>query len=144
MRGHCFSEHGVDPEPESWESLRAAEKEAAGWECRLCNEPSAVVGRLHVHHLIPRRYFDAEEDSHFRENLAAVCASCHKTLEETNDRCPKCDYEISSVGSLEPKIEEEVQAVGEPLPYKTLGYQCPGCRAVADFRDWINTNFNSA
>lgn len=72
-------------------------RESADYQCEMCEKTNEEHlndngCRLHVHHLIKRRYFEqAMEDeecdipddelrkmANSQENLVALCASCHK------------------------------------------------------------------
>jgi len=146
MRGHCFSEHGLHPEPKGWEYERSQELEDSGWKCRRCNNPSALVGRLHVHHRIPRKYFESEDDSHFYANLKALCASCHATVENVSDSCPSpdCSFSVSSCGRLEVVVDDSVKLEDSESPRvnRAISYRCPRCEQPFDFREWVNDGLN--
>lgn len=73
----------------NWERVRETVLDRDGHACRFCGvtdaehrEESDGDHGLHVHHVIPKR--DGGTDH--PDNLVAVCASCHRTLEETHGK----------------------------------------------------------
>jgi hypothetical protein len=57
------------------DKLRKEVRERDNHECRFCESDD----NLHTHHIVPRSA-DGSDDL---ENLITVCASCHKTIENT-------------------------------------------------------------
>jgi PAS domain-containing protein len=69
-------------EEQNWRQIREKVLERDGYACRFCGttneEHLEVTDRgLDVHHIIPRS--DGGEDT--MRNLAALCRSCHRTME---------------------------------------------------------------
>lgn len=69
-------------EPSGWEAIRQRVLKRDNYECRFCGVSDDAHTEEHeqgldVHHVIPRR--DGGNDT--PRNLAALCRSCHRTME---------------------------------------------------------------
>jgi len=65
----------------SWRKQRTEALHRAGGECEVCG----VEEDLHVHHVIPRKFFESEE-KHAMENLVVLCNACHNQYERKGMR----------------------------------------------------------
>jgi hypothetical protein len=70
---------------QKWLIEKRIAMEAAHGKCQNCRRKKAV----HVHHILPIRYFKEPDDAHFQGNLCPVCLLCHQELHRTmKDRFP--------------------------------------------------------
>lgn len=77
----------VDDTDRNWEALREEVLERDGYECRFCeitdDEHRDTYGRgLDVHHIVSRE----DEATDRKRNLATLCQSCHRTLENLHEQ----------------------------------------------------------
>jgi len=78
---------GVDVEyGEDWKKSRQLVLERDGYECQICGQTQEEhlneYGRdLDVHHIIPKRRFDTDEQANQAENLITLCRGCHQKWE---------------------------------------------------------------
>lgn len=56
-----------------WLEIQPMAMARANGKCERCKRKKAV----HVHHILPVRYFKYPTDAHFLDNTLAVCRSCH-------------------------------------------------------------------
>jgi hypothetical protein len=66
---------------QNWDEQRGAALERDGHECHMCG----ISEKLNVHHKVPIRNFDRDEDGWYRranalDNLITLCLSCHMTV----------------------------------------------------------------
>jgi 5-methylcytosine-specific restriction endonuclease McrA len=79
---------GAFPYGEGWnEGKREAVRDRDNRECQYCglseSEHFEQYGqKLHVHHIIPARQIDNPEKRNSKDNLEAVCLSCHMEVEQ--------------------------------------------------------------
>lgn len=71
---------------ELWSDRRATVLDRDDRRCRSCglsrNEHHATYGQdLHVHHIVPYRRFESDDDAHSPGNLVALCSDCHVDAE---------------------------------------------------------------
>lgn len=57
-----------------WWAIQPIAMARAGGKCERCKKKKPV----HVHHILPVRYFSDPADAHFLENTLAVCLPCHQ------------------------------------------------------------------
>jgi endogenous inhibitor of DNA gyrase (YacG/DUF329 family) len=69
----------------TWRNIRDKVIDRDGGRCIVCNSNT----NLHVHHIIPVRIFDRENDAHYMQNAVTVCASCHRDIEYGNVDIPE-------------------------------------------------------
>lgn len=62
---------------ERWRKARRAALKRDDYTCQKCGSGTDI----HAHHIIPVREFETTEDAHYPENLVALCAHCHGTVE---------------------------------------------------------------
>ena len=66
----------------NWQSIRDEIRERDDYECQDCGVDEGDLNmELHIHHITPRRKFDDIERANRRNNLIALCASCHRKWE---------------------------------------------------------------
>jgi 5-methylcytosine-specific restriction endonuclease McrA len=65
-----------------WDGIAENIREKYNRKCQLCGGKSERR-KISVHHIIPVREFDDVSNSHFDENLVALCESCHSVVEQT-------------------------------------------------------------
>lgn len=65
----------------SWEKQRTAALHRADGQCEVCGRD----GDIHVHHIIPRKFFNSDA-KHALENLAVLCSGCHSKYERESLR----------------------------------------------------------
>lgn len=61
---------------EAIDNVRAEVLERALYRCQRCGEGERVVGRLQLHHRLPR----SRGGKHEASNLAALCRVCHRAV----------------------------------------------------------------
>ncbi len=61
----------------NWETISAGIRERDGNKCRNCG----VSGELDVHHIIPFKRFEEEQDANDPDNLISLCPRCHHLAE---------------------------------------------------------------
>lgn len=76
-----------DASSENWNKTRQRVLERDGYECRFCGKTEEEhvedTGRgIDVHHIIPR----SDGGGDVMNNLAALCRSCHRTMENLHGR----------------------------------------------------------
>lgn len=64
----------------SWTRVREKVIERDDGECQMCFE-ELVEDKRHVHHVIPKKFFDKEEVAHDSSNLVLLCPKHHKSVE---------------------------------------------------------------
>lgn len=73
----------------SWWSVREMALKRDDYACRLCGLDVDQLGRNpDVHHLVPVRAFENEQDAHVLGNVVSLCRSCHRNVEEGNLPAP--------------------------------------------------------
>lgn len=81
---------------ETWGEQRLSRLQEDKYQCAIC-EISQQKHRmenetgLHVHHIVPYRKFDDDEEAHDLQNLVTLCVDCHKSMEP---RTPEEQKEI--------------------------------------------------
>lgn len=74
-------DHWESPYGPTWHERRREALEAADWTCEECGihyiECNREHGPLHVHHVVPYKEFDSDEEAHRLENLTVLCPPCH-------------------------------------------------------------------
>lgn len=68
----------------NWRKVRKKAIERDNNSCQICQSEE----NLHVHHIIPVREFENENDAHFLENCITLCPSCHRNIEYKNLEIP--------------------------------------------------------
>jgi len=64
--------------PKKWEEVRKARRRVDGYECQMCGDTAAEVGRkLDVHHIVPLLSGGLNE----AWNLITLCLTCHQKAE---------------------------------------------------------------
>lgn len=64
-----------------WNKIRERVRARDGFKCQVCG--TLETTRQHdVHHKVPFRSFTSREEANRLENLATLCPSCHKKVEE--------------------------------------------------------------
>lgn len=67
---------------DGWEQLAEEIRDRDGHLCQRCGIAEGKLSRrLDVHHLRPRSEFESIEEANQRDNLIALCRSCHKKWE---------------------------------------------------------------
>jgi 5-methylcytosine-specific restriction endonuclease McrA len=75
---------GYEPKySDDWRSVRREVRNRDG-VCRKCGKKSKER-ELDVHHIKPVRKFDSFDDAHNKENLVALCRSCHSEIEQLSE-----------------------------------------------------------
>jgi hypothetical protein len=67
-----------------WRSVRDKSLDRDNHQCVICGSDEY----LHVHHIIPVREFDDEDNAHYIENTVTVCPSCHRKIEYGKESLP--------------------------------------------------------
>lgn len=71
----------------NWEQQRKLTRERDNYKCQVCGFYSKSI---HVHHIIPRRFFAGHvEDSNVLSNLICLCRKHHILVEMKKIPCPK-------------------------------------------------------
>jgi 5-methylcytosine-specific restriction endonuclease McrA len=75
----------------SWTRQSRKVRELDGNECVVCgrtqSENTSKYGdKLHVHHIVPKRLVEADENKHAVENLVSLCSECHREYEQLTPR----------------------------------------------------------
>lgn len=66
-----------------WLAARRQVRNRDGNECQLCGQSGDADGRVpDVHHIVPVRSFETEDDAHEPDNLVQLCRSCHAQMEQ--------------------------------------------------------------
>jgi hypothetical protein len=69
-----------------WYSVRKQALERDDYQCQRCGKTESEMGRTpDVHHIIPVRTFDDEQDAHRLLNLVCLCRSCHNIVEANTE-----------------------------------------------------------
>lgn len=67
---------------EGWEQLSEEVREGQNYTCHICGaHQNELNRRLDVHHIIPRSRFDDLNKANKKDNLVALCRSCHTKWE---------------------------------------------------------------
>lgn len=78
------------PYGKGWYRTRRQALERDGYQCVVCSESKAEIGRNpDVHHITPVRLFieseeHDKEDAHYLENVVSLCISCHRNADVGN------------------------------------------------------------
>lgn len=59
-----------------WDVISEKIRERDGYHCQDCKVPQKDE-KLHVHHIIPFRFFDTPERANKESNLISLCKNCH-------------------------------------------------------------------
>lgn len=108
-----------------WETVREAVLNRDDHACRFCGISDAehrdkgdTEHGLHVHHVIPKSDGGADHP----DNLIAVCASCHRTLEETHGKAvaqmkhrEDCKEDLDDVTQVWREKKEQLDRVEDRL-----------------------------
>lgn len=69
--------------------------------CQICGDKHRFN---HVHHMIPKRLFENEEDAHYEDNCITLCISCHGCVEKGSMDIP--ESVIEGKGLEDPPYEK--------------------------------------
>lgn len=69
-----LTRHGARVLKQSGQVTSPVAMARAGGKCERCKKRKPV----HVHHILPVRYFADPADAHFLDNTLAVCLRCHQ------------------------------------------------------------------
>jgi len=64
-----------------WEDIRAEIHDRDGHSCVVCGAERDETPQLDVHHIVPYRKFESNEEAHSKDNLITLCRSCHSKYE---------------------------------------------------------------
>jgi DEAD/DEAH box helicase domain-containing protein len=64
----------------NWNKQRDLARARDGFRCQLCGEPEGKKNH-HVHHKVPFRMFESNEQANQLANLITLCNSCHRKVE---------------------------------------------------------------
>jgi predicted HNH restriction endonuclease len=66
-----------------WNSVRRKCLKRDNHTCQNCGKNKKELGREpDVHHIIPVKTFEDEQDAHYIDNVICLCSSCHNKAEE--------------------------------------------------------------
>lgn len=71
---------------ETWHIVRNTVLQRDDYTCQICGVQN---GFNHVHHIIPKREFEIEEDAHYEKNCITLCVSCHGSVEKGGKDIPE-------------------------------------------------------
>jgi len=73
----------------SWTEIADRIRERYDNKCFVCRE--SPEEKLPVHHIIPVREFENEENAHYEENLVVLCRKHHRIIESSESVEEQCE-----------------------------------------------------
>lgn len=75
---------------EEWRLIRREVLKRDDYNCQKCGvSHSEVETWLTVHHIVPFRKFEDEEEANKADNLITLCPKCHGEVEQDVVECPE-------------------------------------------------------
>jgi len=83
--------HGVWDDTISWTKRAESVRGLDDNECAVCGRSSKEQREmfncdLPVHHVVPKRFLETDEQKHAKENLVTLCSQCHRKYERMTPR----------------------------------------------------------
>ena len=101
----------------NWHFIRNQIRKSTELICVKCGVSEKLLNEeLHLHHKIPRRFFNKVEDSNIKENLMLLCKHCHLEVEHATDRILRKMRQKEEIGTIRAEIGKLFECNAEMLP----------------------------